>query len=117
MATATGMARSRLLLVDFACCASSSLRLMIAKRRRFAFAAFRFRPFDALHRVMRDGVFSQRYSNSDASEESRCRIVLPPSSRRLRSSRQAMMCARVTVRNSSGRTMPVKRIKSRIAFL
>jgi hypothetical protein len=61
--------------------------------------------------------FSQRYSNSDASEESRCRIVLPLSSRRLRSSRQAMMCARVTVRNSSGRTMPVKRVKSRIAFL
>jgi hypothetical protein len=30
---------------------------MIAQRRRFAFAAFRFRPFDALHRVMRDGVF------------------------------------------------------------
>ena len=57
MATATGMARSRLLLVDSACCASSSLRLMIAQRRRFAFAAFRFRPFDALHRVMRDGVF------------------------------------------------------------
>ena len=52
----------------------------------------------------------------EASDASRCRIVLPPSPRRTKSSRQAMMWARVTVRNSSGRTMPVKRIKSLIAF-
>jgi hypothetical protein len=32
-----------------------------------------------------------------------------------KSSRQAMTCARVTVRNSSGRSMPVKRMKSRTA--
>jgi len=38
------------------------------------------------------------------------------SPRRTRSSRQAMIWARVTVRNSSGRTMPVKPMKSRIAF-
>jgi hypothetical protein len=46
----------------------------------------------------------------------RCRIVLPPSPRCLSASRQAMMWARVTVRNSSGRAMPVKRMKSRTAF-
>jgi hypothetical protein len=35
---------------------------------------------------------------------------------RAKSSRQAMTCARVTVRNSSGRMIPVNRMKSRIAF-
>ena len=39
-----------------------------------------------------------------------------PHTRRTSSSRQAMMCARVTVRNSSGRVMPVKRMKSFTAF-
>ena len=55
---------------------------------------------------------SQRYSNRDASDASRCRIVLPPRPRCASSSRQAMMCARVTIRNSSGRRMPAKRMKS-----
>jgi hypothetical protein len=32
-------------------------RLMIADRRRLAFAAFRLRPFDAFDRVMGDGIF------------------------------------------------------------
>jgi hypothetical protein len=45
---------------------------------------------------------------ADASDASRCRMVLPPSPRRASSSRQAMICARVMVRNSSGRPMPVK---------
>lgn len=31
-------------------------RLMIGNRRRLAFAAFRFRPLDAFHRIMGDGV-------------------------------------------------------------
>src|SRR5690349_6925643 len=45
--------------------------------------------------------FSQRYSNSDDSAARRCRTVAPlcMSSRRPRSSRQAMTCARVTVRD------------------
>ena len=61
--------------------------------------------------------FSQRYSNSDDSAARRWRIVAAAERRaRARSSRQAMTCARVTVRNSSGRTMPVKRMKSPIAF-
>ena len=55
---------------------------------------------------------SHRYSNSDASDDSRCRTVLAPDPRRTSSSRQAMMWARVTARNSSGRLMPVKRTKS-----
>src|SRR5208282_2168881 len=42
-------------------------------------------------------------------------MVPPPSPRCLSVSRQAMMWARVTVRNSSGRTMPAKRTKSRTA--
>ena len=54
------MARSR-----FACCdphrparapREQLARLIIAEGRRLAFAAFRFRPRDAFHRVMRDGV-------------------------------------------------------------
>src|SRR5271170_7286688 len=60
--------------------------------------------------------FSQRYSNSEASEANRCRIVAPPRPRRRSSSRQAIRCARVTVRNSSGRKMPAKRTKSFTAF-
>jgi hypothetical protein len=39
----------------------------------------------------------------------RRRTVLPPSPRRTRSPRHAMTSARVTVRNSSGRAIPVKR--------
>src|ERR1700681_1752966 len=61
--------------------------------------------------------FSQRYSNSDDRAASRFRRVGPSSPRRSRSSRQAMTCARVTMRNSSGRTMPVKRMKSPTAIL
>jgi hypothetical protein len=60
---------------------------------------------------------SQRYSNSDDSTASRCRTVAPPSMRPVRSSRQAITWARVTVRNSSGRFMPVKNMKSSIAAL
>ena len=59
---------------------------------------------------------SQRYSNSEASEASRCRVVLPPRPRRTGSSRQAMMCARVTRLDFSGRLMPAKPMKSRTAF-
>jgi hypothetical protein len=63
--------------------------------------------------------------NESDGAASRCRIVAPsgvlllvakPISRRSRSSRQAMTCAGVTVRNSSGRAIPAKRMKSLIAF-
>ena len=51
------MARSRLLLIVSACGRVEQLaRLMIAERRRLAFAAFRLRPLDAFDRVVGDGV-------------------------------------------------------------
>ena len=59
---------------------------------------------------------SHRYSNSDDSAARRCRTVWPLSARVFRSSRQAITWARVTLRNSSERTMPVKRMKSASAF-
>ena len=92
-------------------------RLMIADRRRLAFAAFGLRPLDAFDRVVGDGVLLAEIFEQRGSEASRCRIVAPPSSRRRSSSRQAIRCARVTVRNSSGRRMPAKRMKSFTAFL
>jgi hypothetical protein len=91
-------------------------RLMIAKGWRLAFAAFRLGRSTPLTGLCVTAFFSHRYSNSAAIDASRFRIVLPPSSRRTRSSRQAMTCARVTIRNSSGRAMPVKRMKSFTAF-
>jgi hypothetical protein len=91
--------------------------LVVAERRRPAFAALGPRPLYAFDRVMSDGVFfAQIFEQLDDSAASRCRTVLPSSWRRARSSRQAMTCARVTVRNSSGRTMPAKRMKSPTAF-
>ena len=52
------MARSRLLLMRVVRGRVEQLaRLMIAERRRLAFAAFRSRPLDAFDRVMGDGVF------------------------------------------------------------
>ena len=51
------MARSRLLLIVSSCGRVEQLaRLMIAERRRLAFAAFRLRPLDAFDRIMGDGV-------------------------------------------------------------
>jgi hypothetical protein len=50
-------------------------RLMIAERRCHAFATVRFRPFDAFHRVVRDGVLLAQILNSKASDASRCRIA------------------------------------------
>ena len=51
------MARSRLLLIVSSCGRLEQLaRLVIAERRRLAFAAFRLRPLDAFDRVMGDGV-------------------------------------------------------------
>ena len=42
--------------------------------------------------------------------------MLPPSPRPVSWSRHAMMCARVTMRNSSGRATPVNGMKSATAF-
>ena len=67
-------------------------------------------------RIVRDGVLLHRYSKTDARDASRCRAVLPLSVRRTRSSRQAITCAWVTVRNSAGRRPPVNHIQSRTAF-
>ena len=51
------MARSRLLLIVSSCGRFEQVaRLIIADRRRLAFAAFRARPFDAFDRVVGDGV-------------------------------------------------------------
>jgi integrase/recombinase XerD len=44
------------------------------------------------------------------------RMVTPARPRAMRSSRHAIMCAGVRIRNSSGFTMPTKRIKSFVAF-
>ena len=90
-------------------------RLMIAERRRLAFAAFRLRPLDAFDRIVGDGVllaeiFEQRGQRREPVPD---RAAAKARARSARSSRQAMTCARVTVRNSSGRAMPVKRMKSR----
>jgi hypothetical protein len=65
-------------------------RLVIAQRRRLVFAALCLRPLDALDGIMGDGVLVAEIF------ESRCRIVPPPSPRCAKSSRQAMMWARVT---------------------
>jgi hypothetical protein len=89
--------------------------LVVTDRRRLGFAALGPGPLDAFDRLWVTAFFSQRYSNSDDSSASRCRTVAPPSARLPKSSRQAMTWARVTVRNSSGRLMPVKRMKSWIA--
>ena len=52
------MARSRLLLMRIGLRRGQQLaRLMIADRRRLAFAAFRLRPLDAFDRIVGDGVF------------------------------------------------------------
>ena len=66
-------------------------RLVVADRRRLAFAAFGPRPLDAFDGVVGDGVllaeiFEQRGR--------RRRIVAPPSPRRRSSSRQVIRCAR-----------------------
>ena len=89
--------------------------LVVADRRRFAFAALGPGPLDAFDRIMGTAFLSQRYSNSDDNAASRCRTVAPPSARAARSSRQAITCARVTVGILPGALMPVKRMKSWIA--
>src|SRR5271165_5017540 len=81
-------------------------RLVIAKRRRLAFAAFRPRPLDAFDRIMGDGVLVAEIFEQRRQAVPDRAAAKPP--RRASSSRQAMMWVRVTVRNSSGRTMPVK---------
>ena len=69
------MARSRLLLRLSASGAAEQLaRLMIAERRRLAFAAFRFRPRHAFDRVMGHGVFLAEIFEQRASAASRWRI-------------------------------------------
>jgi hypothetical protein len=91
--------------------------LVVTKRRCFAFAALTPRPFDAFDRVMGNGVFlAEILKEGEESAARRCRTVAPPRSRRARSSRHAMTWARLTARNSSGRAMPVKPMKSSIAF-
>jgi hypothetical protein len=80
-----------------------------ADRRRLAFAALRAVRSMPLTGLCVRAFFSQRYSDSEATDASRCRIVAPPRLRRRSSSRQAIRCARVTTRNSSGRRMPAKR--------
>ena len=51
------MARSRLLRIVVVLRGLEELaRLVIGDRRRLAFAAFRFRPLNAFHRIMGDGV-------------------------------------------------------------
>ena len=91
-------------------------RLVIADRRRLAFAAFRLRPLDAFDRVVGDGVLLAEIFEQRGERRQPVPDRAPPSPRRPSSSRQAMRCARVTVRNSSGRTMPAKRMKSFTAF-
>src|SRR5208283_2866567 len=91
-------------------------RLVIAERRRLAFAAFRLRPLDAFDRIVRDGVllaqmFEQRRQRGEAVPDRAAAKSAP-----YQVVAAAMMCARVTMRNSSGRLMPVKRMKSRTAF-
>jgi hypothetical protein len=91
--------------------------LMVAESRRLAFAAFGSRPLDAFHGVWETVFRPQRYSNNDDNAASRCRIVLlSVSGHAAILLRQAMTWARVTLRNSLGRTIPVNHIKSLIAF-
>jgi hypothetical protein len=94
-------------MVSFCGAASSSRGLVVAERRRLAFAAFCPGPLDAFDRIVGDGVrlaeiLEQR---RDRREPMPDRAAAKPAARQL-----------VTARNSSGRAMPVKRMKSRIAF-
>src|SRR3989441_8283632 len=59
---------------------------------------------------------SQRYSNSDETAESLRRMVDPSHPLLSRSLRQAIKCARVTTRNTSGFEMRAKRMKSLRSF-
>ena len=73
------MARSRLLLMRVVCGRRQQLaRLVIAERRRLAFAAFRLRPLDAFDRVVGDGVllaeiFEQRGQRREPVPDRCCR--------------------------------------------
>ena len=58
-------------------CREQLPRLMVAERRRFAFAALGFRPLTPLTGLWLTAFFSQRYSNSDDSAVRRCRTVAP----------------------------------------
>src|SRR5262249_6258239 len=76
----------------------------------FAFVAFgRFTPFTGLCTT---ALRSQRYSNRDETAESFRRIVEPSHPLPSRSLRQAIRCARVTTRNTSGLLMRANRMKS-----
>ncbi len=84
------MARSRLLLIVSSCGRVEQLaRLVIAERRRLAFAAFRLRPLDAFDRVMGDGVllaqiFEQRGERRQPVPDRRAAKPAPRAARRAR---------------------------------
>ncbi len=80
-------------------CRQQIMRMVIAERLRLAFAAFDLRPPDAFDRIVGDGVpiaeiVEERGERREAMPD-RGAAELPP--------RQAMICARGTARNSSGR--------------
>src|SRR6266853_5907645 len=78
-----------------------------------AFTLLRFTPFTGLCTT---ALRSQRYSNRDETAESLRRIVDPSFPLPSRSLRQAMRCARVTTRNTSGLVIRAKRMKSLRSF-
>ncbi|MBV9704205.1 MAG: hypothetical protein JO163_15855 [Methylobacteriaceae bacterium] len=91
-------------------------RLMIADRRRLAFAALGLRPLDAFGRIVGDGILlaemlEQRGERRQTVSDGRA-AELAGAARRARRSD----APRVTTRNSSGRRMPAKRMKSFTAF-
>src|SRR6266705_1263117 len=112
------MARSRLPLSVFPGGASRSIRacssLSAGVSPSLALVTLgRFTPFTGLWTT---ALRSQRYSNSDDTAESLRRIVDPSHPLPSRSLRQAIKCAWVTTRNTSGFEMRAKRIKSLRSF-
>src|SRR2546423_2722029 len=73
----------------------------------------RFTPFTGLWTT---ALRSQRYSNRDETAESLRRIVEPSHPLPSNSLRQAIKCARVTMRNTSGFEMRANRMKSLRSF-
>src|SRR5882672_7774207 len=112
------MARSRLPLRVSPGGASSSMRacssLSAGVSPSLALVTLgRFTPFT---RLCTTALRSQRYSNRDETAESLRRIVDPSFPLPSRSLRQAMRCARVTTRNTSGLVMRANRMKSLRSF-
>src|SRR5438094_1038307 len=112
------MARSRLPLRVSPAGASSSCRACssLSAGVRPSLALVTLGRFTPLTGLCTTALRSQRYSKSDETADSLRRMVDPSHPLPSKSLRQAIKCARVTTRNTSGFEMRAKRIKSLRSF-